>query len=157
MHTVLLVLHIALGLGLIVIILLQQGAGATAGAAFGSGASSTVFGSRGSTSFLTRATGILALIFFGNSFLLAYLSGQTITPQSVLERVQAPTPVEIPGATIDQLERDLPGLPQNGSPSDVPAIPGSVGIPAATSKQSEIALPELPQNGSPSDVPAIPE
>jgi preprotein translocase subunit SecG len=123
MQTILLVLHIALGLGLIVIILLQQGAGATAGAAFGSGASSTVFGSRGSASFLTRATGTLAFIFFANSFLLAYLSGQEITPKSVLERVEAPTSIEIPAATIDKLDIDLPGLPPTGTSSDLPVIP----------------------------------
>ena len=58
--TVLLAVHILLALLLISVILLQQGKGATAGAAFGSGASSTVFGPRGSASFLTRLTSILA-------------------------------------------------------------------------------------------------
>jgi len=122
MQTILLVLHIALGLALIAIILLQQGAGATAGAAFGSGASSTVFGARGSASFLTRATAVLALVFFANSFLLAYLSGQTIAPQSILDRVEssAPaaakpdtseTPLDVPGATTESPSDDLPEMP----------------------------------------------
>ena len=121
MQTILLVLHIALGLALIAIILLQQGAGATAGAAFGSGASSTVFGARGSASFLTRATGVLAFIFFANSFLLAYLSGQTITPKSILERVEVPS--ERPPAQIDPSEISLPALPGEPTTSDVPQIP----------------------------------
>jgi len=117
MQTILLVLHVALGLALIAIILLQQGAGATAGAAFGSGASSTVFGSRGSASFLTRATGILAFIFFANSFFLAYLSGQTLTPKSILEKVEAPAPV------FDETAIDLMSLPENRTSDDLPLIP----------------------------------
>lgn len=121
MQTILLVLHIALGLALIAIILLQQGAGATAGAAFGSGASSTVFGARGSTSFLTRATGVLAFVFFANSFLLAYLSGQTITPKSILERVEIPA--DNASLPIDPSEIALPALPTDSANSDVPQIP----------------------------------
>ncbi|MGR9091635.1 MAG: preprotein translocase subunit SecG [Gammaproteobacteria bacterium] len=120
MQTILLVLHIALGLALISIILLQQGAGATAGAAFGSGASSTVFGSRGSTSFLTRATAILAFVFFTNSLVLAYLSGQTIAPQSIIDQVT----VEAPAAA--DAPADIPGLPETGMPDDIPGLPGSI-------------------------------
>ena len=117
MQTILLILHISLGLTLIAIILLQQGAGATAGAAFGSGASSTVFGARGSASVLTRATGVLALVFFSNSFFLAYLSGQAVEPKSILEQVEMPAPaVEVP-------EVDLPGLPAGAATDDLPQIP----------------------------------
>ena len=114
MQSILLVIHIILGLALIAIILLQQGAGATAGAAFGSGASSTVFGARGSASFLTRATAVLALVFFANSFLLAYLSGQTIAPRSVLEQVEIPQ-----SETVDTA---LPPPPEPRK-DDVPEIP----------------------------------
>ena len=129
MQTILLVLHIALGLALISIILLQQGAGATAGAAFGSGASSTVFGSRGSTSFLTRATAILAFVFFSNSLALAYLSGQTIAPQSIIDKVtvEAPAAADAPTA--------IPALPETGIPDDIPGLPGS--IPDDTPKMPE--------------------
>lgn len=117
MQTILLVLHIALGLALIAIILLQQGAGATAGAAFGSGASSTVFGARGSASFLTRATGVLALVFFANSFLLAYLSGQMVAPPSILEQVEAPA------AVIEEVDIDMPTPPVGSVGDDLPNIP----------------------------------
>ncbi|NNL99631.1 MAG: preprotein translocase subunit SecG [Gammaproteobacteria bacterium] len=88
MQQVLQVVHILLALGLIALILLQQGSGATTGAAFGSGASNTMFGSRGSGSFLTRATGIIALIFFSNSLFLAYLGGQSMDSRSLMERVE---------------------------------------------------------------------
>lgn len=121
MQTILLVLHIALGLALITIILLQQGAGATAGAAFGSGASSTVFGSRGSTSFLTRATAILAFVFLTNSLVLAYMSGQTIAPQSILDQVAVDAPV-----STDDAPKTIPGLPETGMPDDLPGLPESL-------------------------------
>lgn len=117
MQTILLVFHIALGLSIIAIILLQQGAGATAGAAFGSGASSTVFGARGSASFLTRTTAFLAFIFFANSFLLAYLSGQVIAPQSIVDQI------EVPAAVIDAPELDIPALPLGSAPDDLPDMP----------------------------------
>ena len=119
MQTILLVLHIALGLALIAIILLQQGAGATAGAAFGSGASSTVFGARGSASFLTRLTAVLAVVFFANSFLLAYLSGQTITPESIIDQVPVETQAPLPADPA----ADVPALPSAPTGDDVPVLP----------------------------------
>lgn len=70
------VIHVLTALGLIGLVLLQHGKGADAGAAFGSGASSTVFGSRGASSFLSRATAILAATFFCTSLVLAYFSSQ---------------------------------------------------------------------------------
>lgn len=75
MYTVLLVIHLALSLVLIGIVLLQHGKGADAGAAFGSGASSTVFGARGSASFLGKLTGVLGAGFFVTSLTLAIMAG----------------------------------------------------------------------------------
>ncbi len=87
LHNILLVIHLLVAIGVIALVLIQQGKGADAGAAFGGGASSTVFGSQGSGSFLTRATGVLATIFFITSLSLAYLSIQNITPTSVVDTV----------------------------------------------------------------------
>ncbi|MGE0080298.1 MAG: preprotein translocase subunit SecG [Thiohalomonadaceae bacterium] len=105
MQTVLLIVHMLVAVGLIGLVLLQQGKGADMGAAFGSGASSTVFGARGSASFLTRATGILATIFFVTSLSLAYFSGQNTARSSV---VDLPAP-----------QQQVPAAPQ--APADVPA------------------------------------
>ena len=58
------VFYILIAAAMIVLILLQNGAGADAGSGFGGGASATVFGARGSSTFLTRATGVLAGLFF---------------------------------------------------------------------------------------------
>ena len=109
-HTLILVAHVVVALALIALVLLQQGKGADAGAAFGSGASSTMFGSQGSASFLSRTTAILATTFFATSLTLAYFSTQTSAPKSVVERVQLERPVEEPSKPVS-------------SPSDVPQLP----------------------------------
>ncbi len=109
MQTVFLIVHLLVAIGLIGLVLLQQGKGADMGAAFGSGASSTVFGSRGASSFLTRATAILATIFFVTSLSLAYFSGQNTARSSVVD-----VPVQ-----QQQQQPDLPAAPQ--APADVPA------------------------------------
>ncbi len=81
-----LIAHTLIAVLIIVLVLLQRGKGADAGAAFGAGASGTVFGSRGSSSFFSRATAILATAFFASSLTLAYLSSQsTDAPTSLLE------------------------------------------------------------------------
>lgn len=72
MYTFLVVVQVIVAIGLIALVLLQHGKGADAGAAFGSGASGTVFGARGSANFLSRATAWLAVAFFGISLALAY-------------------------------------------------------------------------------------
>ena len=74
LNSILLVIQVLLSISLIALILLQHGKGADAGAAFGSGASATVFGARGSGNFLSRATAILATLFFIICLALAYLA-----------------------------------------------------------------------------------
>src|SRR5690606_36443569 len=69
-----LIIHVLLAIGLIALILLQQGKGATMGASFGAGASQTVFGSQGSSSFLLKLTGGIGLFFFVTSLSLNYIS-----------------------------------------------------------------------------------
>ncbi len=108
-HTLLVVAHIVVAVALIGLILVQQGKGADAGAAFGSGASATMFGSRGSASFLSRTTAILATVFFLTSLTLAYFATQSSAPKSVIERVQVEKPVE--------------PLKANSGPTDVPQLP----------------------------------
>ena len=96
MHTVLVVVQVFVAIGVIGLILLQQGKGADAGAAFGSGASGTVFGARGAANFLSRATAVLATIFFLVSLTLAYLvNGRPTSSGSVVEKLSAqPAPAQ---------------------------------------------------------------
>lgn len=78
MQPLILVLHILTCIGLIALVLLQQGKGAEAGAAFGGGASSTVFGSPGASSFLFKLTAILAAVFFATSLGLSYIASSNV-------------------------------------------------------------------------------
>jgi preprotein translocase subunit SecG len=118
LYNIILAVFVLISVALIALILIQQGKGADAGAAFGSGASGTVFGSRGSASFLTRTTGILATLFFLLSLTLAYLSNQQVKPTSVLEQVQQPETASktAPASDIPAAEKET-AAPK----SDVPA------------------------------------
>lgn len=120
-QTLLFILEVVVAVALIGFILIQHGKGADAGAAFGSGSSATVFGSQGAGNFLTRVTTVLAVIFLGNSLLLAYLATQQIrtAPASLLDRPgavieQAAPPRETPPAVEQETgpeDPDLPSLP----------------------------------------------
>jgi len=72
--TIVLIVHVLTALGIIGLVLLQHGKGADVGAAFGSGASGSLFGASGSANFLSRTTAILAAVFFVSSLGLAYIA-----------------------------------------------------------------------------------
>jgi preprotein translocase subunit SecG len=72
--TLVLIVHVLMALGIIGLVLLQHGKGADVGAAFGSGASGSLFGATGSANFLSRTTAILAAVFFMSSLGLAYIA-----------------------------------------------------------------------------------
>ncbi len=76
MQQLILVFHVLIAITLIVLILVQQGKGAQMGAAFGSGASQTLFGSQGSGSFLLKITAFFAVLFFVTSLVLGYIAGR---------------------------------------------------------------------------------
>ncbi len=87
---VILVIHVFLAASIVGLVLLQRGKGADAGAGFGSGASGTVFGARGSATVLSKATAIIATLFFVTSLSLAYLAGHSSGggSGSLIERAQ---------------------------------------------------------------------
>lgn len=119
MQSLILVVHVALALGVIGLVLIQHGKGADAGAAFGSGASSTVFGARGSASFLTKMTTLLAGLFFISSLALFYLAAHR-------DRGTGSVTDSLPAATAPASESDLPGgEPGTPTDSDLPAIDDS--------------------------------
>lgn len=78
MQQLILFLHILIAVAIVALVLLQQGKGANMGAAFGGGASNTLFGSRGPASFLMKFTGGLMALFFVTSLTLGYLSSQSV-------------------------------------------------------------------------------
>ena len=118
-----LIAHTLIALLIIVLVLLQRGKGADAGAAFGAGASGTVFGARGSSSFFSRATAVCATLFFVSSLTLAYLSTQTTSaPTSLLE--DAPV-VEVEAEEVPELNEEMPvsDLPELESAEDPVELP----------------------------------
>jgi preprotein translocase subunit SecG len=131
-QTTVLVVHTLIALAIIGLVLLQRGKGADAGAAFGAGASGTVFGARGSTNFFSRTTAILATAFFATSLTLAYLSSQSSdAPESILERTPATT-TERPAVETAPIIEDAPALPElddeegTASETEMPALDAEV-------------------------------
>lgn len=90
MYQFILLIHVFVAVFIVALVLVQQGKGATMGAAFGSGASSTVFGSRGSGSFLFRMTMGFVAIFFATSIALNYLAVQASRQERVITLPAAP-------------------------------------------------------------------
>ncbi|MFL6621065.1 MAG: preprotein translocase subunit SecG [Sulfurifustaceae bacterium] len=111
MRELIIVIDILAAVGVVALVLLQQGKGADMGAAFGSGASQTLFGSRGTANFLTRTTAVLAVIFFGANLVLAYLAtGSSGQPSSVTQ--QPPAPTTAPAAPPAPATPAVPAAPR---------------------------------------------
>ena len=97
-----LAVHVLLALMIIGLVLLQRGKGAEAGAGFGSGASGTVFGARGTSTLFSKLTAVFAALFFLTSLSLAYLGTRSPgEPTSVLERAIQSTPTPAPAPTTN--------------------------------------------------------
>jgi preprotein translocase subunit SecG len=123
LQAVVLAIHAGVCLFIIGLVLLQRGKGADAGAAFGSGASGTVFGAKGSANFLSRSTALLAAVFFATSLGLAFLGSQRPVATSIVDEavstgtgITATEPQEelLPGESGGEIDielGELPGLP----------------------------------------------
>jgi preprotein translocase subunit SecG len=110
-----LIVHVLVAISMVVLVLLQHGKGADMGAAFGSGSSQTLFGSRGSANFLSRVTAALATVFFLTSLSLAYLYSQASSVKSVTEQtVTTPQAPAVP---------QVPAVPGAGKQPDIPEVP----------------------------------
>ena len=124
-----LIAHTLIALGIISLVLLQRGKGADAGAALGAGASGTVFGARGSSSFFSRATAILAAAFFASSLTLAYMSSQrTTVPTSLIEEaavVEAPAN-DTPIGNDEMPLSDMPSLEPTDDAENWPVLEPSI-------------------------------
>jgi preprotein translocase subunit SecG len=138
LHSVLLVIHFICAFSIVGLVLLQRGKGAEAGAGFGAGASGTVFGARGASTALSRATGILAGIFMVTSLSLTYVGSHKAAASS--------------GSILEQLQRQP--APAN-SPTSVPVLPGAPTgseIPSTTPSTTPgdaASAPAAPASGAP--------
>jgi preprotein translocase subunit SecG len=130
LHSAVVIFHLLLAAAIIALVLLQRGKGADAGAGFGAGASGTVFGARGSASFLSRTTATLAALFITTSLTLAYLGGRSPeAPKSVIDRVNLP--------------------------DSAPALPSAAPTPPANQANNDQAV-ELPAEPAPQPAPSEP-
>jgi preprotein translocase subunit SecG len=114
MYQLILIIHVLAAVAIIALVLVQQGKGANIGAAFGSGASQTVFGSRGSGSFLLRVTITFVAIFFTTSIALNYLVSHAFKQQQV---ITLPTPTQ----------SNMPVSPSS-IPVNIPELPGEKSV-----------------------------
>ena len=94
METLVWVVHMLAALGVVGLVLMQHGKGADMGAAFGSGASGSLFGSSGSANFLSRTTAILASVFFVTSLTLAYISSTKTKSVGVMQTQKQVVPTQ---------------------------------------------------------------
>lgn len=146
MSIVLHIVHVLTALGLVVLVLMQQGQGASAGASFGAGASQTVFGGRGSGNFLTRATAVLATVFFVTSLTLAWQARQgTQNPGELLPSLETRKPAESTQGESAPAKQQKQQQPQE--PSDVPSAPGG----EAPAGESGSAANEVPAPATPAE------
>lgn len=129
----LMIVQVITALAVIVLVLLQHGKGADMGAAFGGGASGSLFGATGSANFLSRSTGVLATLFFIVTLWLAMV-GQR--------------PAEAPASVMET----APAVPAPARPSDVPPA-GSAAPAGATGAGASDAGQTTPRNGAASDIP----
>jgi len=132
---IILVVHVFLAVAIIGLVLLQRGKGADAGAGFGAGASGTVFGARGSSTALSKATAVLATLFFLTSLGLAFLGGRPAKqPKSLLEQAETSQPA--PAAQI-------PTPPPATAPTTTE--PSQTGAPATTPSPESTPAQTPPQ------------
>ncbi len=129
--TLILVVHVLAALGVIGLVLLQHGKGADMGAAFGSGASGSLFGSTGSANFLSRTTAVLAAVFFMTSLGLAYMA--THRPKAS-------------GGVMDAVKEQ----PQAPAPASSIPVPSELAKPAgpatdSASKAGDVSVPKAPK------------
>jgi preprotein translocase subunit SecG len=156
----LMIFQVITALGVIVLVLLQHGKGADMGAAFGGGASGSLFGATGSANFLSRTTAVLAALFFVTTLALALIGHRSIqAPASVMER--APTaPVD---TTVPKAPSDIPPAGPGAAAPASGAAPAATGTVAPATGTAAPATPTpdagqaagqaAPKSGAASDIP----
>jgi preprotein translocase subunit SecG len=158
LRVILTIVQVFASLAIIGLVLLQRGKGADAGAGFGAGASGTVFGARGASTALSRATAIFAAIFMINSLLLTYVGTRAVAapPKTILDTI---------GEKSDKANAAKPGvtqtipLPTTPSPGETAPPSTPAGSDAAASAPTPVPAPAAtptPAPAAPASAPAQP-
>ena len=145
------VIYVLIAIAMIALILMQRGAGAQAGSGFGSGASGTVFGSRGASNFLSKSTKWLAITFFAISLFMAWNAGRdrgagvsAAEEKGLMSQVPAaPTAPASGNATVPSAPAAVPAAPA----SAVPGAPANNAAPAATAPAPQQQPTQPPAGG----------
>jgi preprotein translocase subunit SecG len=119
------ILHGILCVGIVGLVLLQRGKGADAGAGFGAGASGTVFGARGSATFFSKLTAVLATLFFMTSLSLAWFATrpQARQPDSLVDQLLTEPATSAPAPSPAPADVDSDAVPKLTDPATAPAAP----------------------------------
>jgi preprotein translocase subunit SecG len=157
LRVILTIVQVFASFAIIGLVLLQRGKGADAGAGFGAGASGTVFGARGASTALSRATAIFAAIFMINSLLLTYVGTRTVTaaPKTILDTIGEKADKAKPGVTQTI---PVPTAPSPGetAPASMPANAGSAGASESVPAPAPAAAPALTAPAPAASAPAQP-
>lgn len=146
LYSILIVVHVLVAFSIVGLILMQHGKGADMGAAFGSGASGSLFGATGSANFLSRTTAVLATVFFLTSLGLAYIVAQPSTSSSIMQ-----TPVQSQPDTVPSVAVPPPGQTGSESQDTKPQAAQSQTTPVVEEAGSSAVTPnqEDAQNSQP--------
>ncbi|MBX3714332.1 MAG: preprotein translocase subunit SecG [Lysobacter sp.] len=138
------VVFVLVAIAMIALILMQRGAGAQAGSGFGGGASATVFGARGASNFLTKATKWLAIVFFGITLFMAWYATHSAKPKAAVEQdLGVMSQVAVPKA-----EPSTPVAPSLSPSAPVPSAPTGT-APAPATPVPAAPAPAQPQATTP--------
>jgi len=159
LFNLIIVVQVISALAIIGLVLVQHGKGADMGAAFGSGASGSLFGASGSSNFLSKSTAVAAAVFFASTLALAWAGNNRTaagTDGGVMERVTVPSskapatgiPSDVPGAGPNAGPATAPAVPAN----DIPQTPGVSNVAPSTAAPAA-AAPAAAAPASPSPAP----
>ena len=123
MEQILVVLFMLSSIGMVALILMQHGKGADAGAAFGSGASATVFGAQGSANFMSRTTALLAAGWFVLALALAYFAMNRTEEAGLMDRTQETPVAEAPAPVTDLPDIEMPKAAPATDAQEIPVPP----------------------------------
>lgn len=144
------VVFVLVAIAMIALILMQRGAGAQAGSGFGGGASATVFGARGSSNFLSKATKWLAIVFFAITLFMAWSATRSARPGPVQQDLGVMSQ-QVPAAPVQAPAGDngaIPAAPAQGAPAGtVPSAPAQPASPPQPQPQQSAPEQPVPQGG----------
>jgi preprotein translocase subunit SecG len=148
-YNVIIIVQVLSALAIIGLVLLQHGKGADMGAAFGSGASGSLFGASGSSNFMSKSTAVAAVIFFGATLALSSMATHrsSSTGGGVLENYKAAPAAPAPAKPADAIPGAAPAAPANG-------VPAPVAAPATAPAASAPAAPAAPAASAAASAPA---